>query len=1048
MKCFLSCKGESLKIEIIKASYTKTEVFYSNLNQADNSTRFNVVFTIELANFLKIHINDDVKAEIFNNNLSEVLFTGYLRKNQNFQKTQRNLPISLEIVSPSYFLNKNSIRGRGYVNKSLSFIITDLLNEAGFTDIGDLSALSFVPMVLVFNSGDNYKTVITEILHEYGYVFDFDNRGFFQIFPIFNIPVKESIEQLFNGLNSLSKIEIIAKEQTADSVSAEWKKITKHLNTLIFKDTTSADDTHDCKQPILAGEFFANEEFNYLDCDSEFGDVVFIENVYPDVKADSSLITWEISATDLAPDRLGEVLGKQLCFKAYNPDGTEHNLIKIQANGDVYTSENLVEVRSFGTKNRKNIDLKYIYDQTHAETYVENYTNWLRYATDLIKLESTTDYALGSFVKIEDYGIGTYYGRILKKSTSLKNDVIQYEIETITEFTPATMDYKQNPSAGKISQSSIDAAIKQSKDYTDESITSVVVDVASRWEIRPNTFILRKNGEGTLESDLVTAEAIQITGDIDSRPYAGYWKNTVTFTDGTSRVIYDGEAPEEVYSYHAPENTSKITLELYTKKSTDPKTVMLDRQFVQVVKDGTEGLLVFLNDTFQTYKADSRGILKDVPEFTTKVSCYIGSEEADCVIDVARMKQLNGVIRGLEYGVGLPNTLKVQPLNGDELTMGGTIIVPVVVDSSAFSLYNYGYADENGRVYAGADIEPGSNTILLKWNWQKLNILEATTDVINENSPKYLGKVYSYETIPPVGKNGDYFLYAGEESTLHNFKIGHVFLYQDGNWIEKSTTSIKEMDDVFNDMISIVDISDGDAPMVTIVNRLVTSEAFIDKLATRIISLQNGGVIKSENFNGNISEDSSRNMLIDFSNKGTSGFAIDTLGNGMFCGNLEIRGETTIGQKATFEGQIFSGPLELSNVDEEPVIHTYTIGYSVAQFLRDEGISLSITGQRTIMLEYSYNGGSHQLSFTINIQYNFQREGYNYTVIFKTDNGDKKYYWANYEEWYTPQNPNLEDTLEIFVDNYTKKMKFNGIPQSKPTESNVVYVENGILKLS
>lgn len=55
------------------------------------------------------------------------------------------------------------------------------------------------------------------------------------------------------------------------------------------------------------------------------------------------------------------------------------------------------------------------------------------------------------------------------------------------------------------------------------------------------------------------------------------------------------------------------------------------------------------------------------------------------------------------------------------------------------------------------------------------------------------------------------------------------------------------------------------------INELVTSGAFIRKLAAQMITLQDGGVIKSSNYNGDIKK---RN--------GTKGFALDSDGNADF----------------------------------------------------------------------------------------------------------------------------------------------------------------------
>jgi len=77
---------------------------------------------------------------------------------------------------------------------------------------------------------------------------------------------------------------------------------------------------------------------------------------------------------------------------------------------------------------------------------------------------------------------------------------------------------------------------------------------------------------------------------------------------------------------------------------------------------------------------------------------------------------------------------------------------------------------------------------------------------------------------------------------------------------------------------------------------LVVQDAFIEKLESQIITLKNGGKIRSENFNAD-----------------NSGFEIDSYGRGEF-NNVKVRGDI-YANNGSFKGDLYSGVLFSSNTE-------------------------------------------------------------------------------------------------------------------------------------
>lgn len=469
--------------------------------------------------------------------------------------------------------------------------------------------------------------------------------------------------------------------------------------------------------------------------------------------------------------------------------------------------------------------------------------------------------------------------------------------ETIPAYVPdysAPLKPFKNPDGllAQDVQNNLDTAATKINQKIDEIEEAGVSTVTYLMEL--NTPVMKQNGAIYSPSSIV-AEGVKKMGEAEHSPWFGCFK--IYRNDGVNPV-YESGTGESSITYNIPANTEKLKVEFW---NTD-KTTILDRQTIPTVKEGNDAYTIYLKDTFQSFKADTDGNLPAQIEFITDVVGYRGVDLTDVVIDESEMARLNGTVPGLTYSCPDSGKLKLVFASGSALADSGRILVPVLVESE-FDSFVYGYADENGIAYGQFEKHADSKYIILFFDYQKIKVKDVTRDNIIEYSPKYLGKVSDVSGVTVSG-NGDWFLYSGTESASHIFKTGCFYVYYNGQWSLKDDTEQKEMDDIFNDMLSLVDAANASAPVVSIVNRLVTSEAFIDKLATRIISLQSGGLIKSSNFDGRITVDEAGNHKLDFDSEATDGFAIDTFGNARLFGKTEIGEDAIIHGKITTENLI------------------------------------------------------------------------------------------------------------------------------------------------
>lgn len=121
----------TVNTDYILSSLTKNENYFKSLKSVDNNCKLNAVFSIDLANKLKQFADVNLLASVYDEE-ENLIFSGYLRKTFSFVKTQRNQPIAIEIVSPSFILDKQLQKNIFQTNSSLGSIINKLGEDADF----------------------------------------------------------------------------------------------------------------------------------------------------------------------------------------------------------------------------------------------------------------------------------------------------------------------------------------------------------------------------------------------------------------------------------------------------------------------------------------------------------------------------------------------------------------------------------------------------------------------------------------------------------------------------------------------------------------------------------------------------------------------------------------------------------------------------------------------------------------------------------------------------------------------------------------------------
>jgi hypothetical protein len=412
--------------DFIIDSYQKIEVYHNNLRGADNSLRLTVPFHEGFADKLKQYVNKDIQAKVINKD-DTTDFAGYLRKNFKIEKQKRPQPIALEIVNPSFLLKKSQGKDNAFIlkEKTVTQICNALLEKAGFTNNSAVTISNIIP-VFTAEEDEEYYAIVSDLLFEYGYTFDFDASGGFVILPLFNKPAGTP-SQVFNRNNIRSSLEQKIEEQkNSSNITLEWSTLSKLNRVTLYENTEGryAAYPDGCKLDVYPGKYLFNNEINNIEYDSSLGEVVWVDTIYQDIRAPHPLSV-----------ELCENLGKSCNLSVKNTGSVTAYVTKLRITGDAYIKVEEQRTRSPGSGDEKAYALKYNHDSPVVSQLTKNIAEYNLYSNLKIALQSEDDYPVGSFaVIVEDY-MGTVIGRIVKKTTVLR-DFFKYEIESITEYDP------------------------------------------------------------------------------------------------------------------------------------------------------------------------------------------------------------------------------------------------------------------------------------------------------------------------------------------------------------------------------------------------------------------------------------------------------------------------------------------------------------------------------------------------------------------------------------------------------------------------------------
>lgn len=835
--------GSHLNLDIIKNTYQFTEVLYNELKPVDNSVKCSVPFSVELSNAIQSYINNDIGAVLYDDN-STPLFTGYLRKSATLSKATKNGVISIELVPATYIINSEYGSNNSYTAVKIKAVIEHLLQSKN-VNVTVLNCPDITVQVVKLESASNVLTVITDLLFEYGYVFTFNADGNFECVKLFNT-MPNLITQKFadasgENPNMFGSYQQTVKERQYYSVTASFNELSYKTGQVIYYDESSKE--------VESGSYlFGNPNGEYLDydCDGVQG-VEYIDNASIQIVASG-----QYTKTFTNYNTKGHLVLK-------NTSSSKINVTKIKVTGDGYFITSSSSSKAAEGKKQRNISLKYVFTKNQAENLVQNVNNYYRYSSKTLQLKSKTDYDLGSYCTVTAEGSGTYTARIIKKVYTLTSDLIQYELESVTEFTPATV---------------VTESVHTSFTYPAESVGTPIPCL--------NLSTVHYNADSIINIRCV------ISDGSNSRDYP----SIITVYDSEGNNVYTSINPEISYSFTASAEKS-----FYKVTMTSVDGIFHDEQ---KIVNTSENLLILTNE-YQNFESDGIG-------FSTSVKCFYDGVE--------KSAEITSVICPSTFSYQTSNnSVYVEP-KGDVKT-DGTIKInakaivedPVVIGSSDFVIGSSDFVI--GRVhYESAEL-------LFKYGNFDVSCLRPSIDqriddVVDDigtgllpvYTGRYIGSFTSVAVIPTTSFFNDFFLWSG--ATTQDLTQGELYYWDGSSWARDTDT--EHMSAAMTDMLNIVDSLPSDSMVKLFVDRLCASSVFVSSLFTKLITLQSPGLIKSSNY------DAQAQTGFQIGSDGHAVFNdVEVRGSGSFSGEVNATSGTF--DQGTFTNGTFTGTIHANDGD-------------------------------------------------------------------------------------------------------------------------------------
>lgn len=544
----------------------KREMLYDNkLSPSTSDYTFFVSPNTVFFNQIKTNNTKNIECKITKDDLP--FFRGYVKPDNKFSiADKRQSDVKIEVVSGSYLLNKNVGSRIHLVNQSVRDIVIYLLNQAGFTSCSIHNINTIIPVINIEENKSKYHEIITNILFQYGYTFFFDKDNKFTTYELFPTTITPTINITDSSYTSISQSIV---EEEIEKIKVKWNSVISKSDIIVYSNVDKPGDGNKCNVEIQANSYLGNDSGYYVDFSSDYGTILDCSNVRLDILKDSEIVVEELSFT---PTRA--------FLKIKNNASTVKKIYKLDfiADAIIISTENI----TIGTYNNdtdkiKEISSEYIFDETTASKLSDGLKNYYEYNDFTYIVRMNQECNIGDYVNINVTDIGSNIGRIIRKSINYRENIFEYEIEALNEYTPST--------------TTTEVTVLQPRPTTENPLNNQIENISSSIKISDSGILGKSytgsptvldtrtlfNENGIQIQALMSSNTIGTITDITN--FNNLNNGVANFTNSLNNMIYyDGCYYLSQCESYSANNSNRVLINKY--KFNDEARYVLDKTLI------------------------------------------------------------------------------------------------------------------------------------------------------------------------------------------------------------------------------------------------------------------------------------------------------------------------------------------------------------------------------------------------------------------------------------------------------------------------------------
>lgn len=331
---------------------------------------------------------------------------------------------------------------------------------------------------------------------------------------------------------------------------------------------------------------------------------------------------------------------------------------------------------------------------------------------------------------------------------------------------------------------------------------------------------------------------------------------------------------------------------------------------------------------------------------------------------------------------------------------------------------------------------------------------ELDEKIQNIHIPSYLGAM---STLPQNPVNGDYFTYSGANSG--QWRKSDVYRYENGVWNRLDPLLSQNSSYYMQALEDILALNNAGTGFFSVLfaQSFFANNAILESLKVQVLYLKASGAIQSENqayIPNKIGTRIDADGNADFNGNTHIGGTCNIDGNVNIQGHSSFRGETYIGGNTLIENaEIITPVFECRKSTPTTIIDTFPVGTKMVVDLYGgegacEGLAIDRGVYSRVWIE-----GTRWPKYEIVYDPNHYPTVYQRFVGYEETEGhwvEKYYLYYGGEERFVFDNAIVTKQFTYYhrISSDARTFKFKNLPTARPAERDILYVENGYLRLS